>query len=294
MNNLFSEKLIYFEIRDSGNSTADIIGNGNNVMVIEDFASITEISCDGLPSLNSAVIRIYGLANDIMNKLSFIKYKGRNEVSNYTINCYYRNNNSLIFSGDIINSYPDYSKVPDVSFYISAITNYRQIVNPTKPTSIKGEQNITNIVNTIAKDMNVNYTVINNGVNISDANIYLEGSNIQKLIKLSQDYDFDIIINNNSIVITDYDNVINNKNDVVILDCAKGDNVIGYIQLTQDGVQLEIYFEPRIQLGCQIRIVNSYNTIANGDYKVTRLQHILYSKIEGSFKTLIKANYYHV
>lgn len=283
MNNLFSEKLIYFDIVDNNNN--------NTVITLKDFASITEISCDGLPSLNSAVIRIYGLANDIMNKLSFIRYRGRNEVSNYTINCYYHNNNSLIFSGDIISSYPDYSKVPDVNFYISAITNYRQIVNPTKPTSIKEEQNITNIVNTIAKDMNVNYTVINNGVNISDANIYLEGSNIQKLIKLSEDYNFDIIINNNtnSIVITDYDKPIN-SNDIIIID----DNLIGYTQITQDGVQLEIYFEPRIQLGCQIRIVNSYNTIANGDYKVTRLQHILYSKIEGSFKTLIKANYYHV
>lgn len=221
--NSFTKKQIYFDIK-----------NTRDIITIKDFLAYLKINCDGLPSINSANIRIYGLDRDMMDRLSFIQYRGQ-DVSSCSIDCYY--NGSLIFSGDITNAYPDFSKVPDVSFYILSLTNYRQLVKPIRPTSMKGEQTMDTIVSTIVKDMKGNYIVINSGVNIADSNIYLEGSNIQKLIKLSEDYNFDLIINENSIVIADYDKP---TNDIILIDCNE-DRVMGYIQITQDGIQLEIY-----------------------------------------------------
>ena len=255
--------------------------------IIKDLAIKVDIDCSGLPSLNSANICIYNLSQQELNKFSYIQTRPLNN-SKYTIYIYsiIEEQRQLVFVGDVVNAYPVYTQVPDVFLQIEAITDYNLTNNFETPASFKGVVKIQDIVKNMAGKMKKTFT--NNGVDETTENLYLEGSTINQIKQLSNDYNYDTIIDRNNLIISKKGKPI--EEIMTIIDCNSG-LVQGYIQNDQNGILLKTYYNSNFQLSGKLRVKNAINSICNGDWIITKVSHSLSSRINGDWSSTIKASY---
>ena len=255
--------------------------------IIKDLAIKVDIDCSGLPSLNSANICIYNLSQQELNKFSYIQTRPLNN-SKYTIYIYsiVEEQRQLVFVGDVVNAYPVYTQVPDVFLQIEAITDYNLTNNFETPSSFKGVVKVQDIVKNMADKMKKTFT--NNGVDETTENLYLEGSTINQIKQLANDYNYDTIIDRNNLIISKKGKPI--EESMTIIDCNSG-LVQGYIQNDQNGILLKTYYNSNFQLNGKLRIKNAINSICNGDWIITKVSHSLSSRINGDWSSTIKASY---
>lgn len=255
--------------------------------IIKDLAIKVNVDCSGLPSLNSANVCIYNLSQQQMNQFSYIQARPLNN-SKYTIYVYSieEQQKKLVFIGDVVNSFPVYTQVPDVFLQIEAITDYNLTNNFETPLSLNGIVKVQDVVKNIANKINKSFT--NNGVDETTENLYLEGSTINQVKQLSNDYNYNTIIDRDNITISKKGKPT--ENTLIEIDCNSG-LVQGYITNDQNGVLLKTYYNSGFTLNGRIRIKNALNTICNGDWIITKLSHNLASRINGEWSTIIKASY---
>ena len=283
--NTFSIKELMVEYVDIINNRKLMIGGTKSGE--QRLAMKVHVDCCGFPSLDSATICIYNLSQDRMNELSYIQNRPLNN-SKFSINVYSIEDSQqkLVFSGDIVNAYPVYQQVPDVFLQIEAITDYHKANDLKSPLSLKGAVKVQEVVANIAKDLKKSFT--NNGIDKTTENLYLEGSNVNRLKQLSNDFDYNTVIDRDSLIISEKG--IPTKNVHTIIDCDSG-LVQGYIMNDQNGITLTTYYYSGFQLNGKITIKNAINSICNGDYVITKLTHDLVSVIQGEWSTTIKASY---
>ena len=255
--------------------------------IIQDLAIKVDIDCSGLPSLNSANICIYNLSQQELNKFSYIQTRPLNN-SKYTIYIYsiVEEQRQLVFVGDVVNAYPVYTQIPDVFLQIEAITDYNLTNNFETPLSFKGVVKVQDIVKNMADKMKKTFT--NNGVDETTENLYLEGSTINQVKQLSNDYNYNTIIDRNNIIISKKGQPT--ENTLIEIDCNSG-LVQGYIQNDQNGILLKTYYNSNFQLNGKLRVKNAINSICNGDWIITKVSHSLSSRINGDWSSIIKASY---
>lgn len=258
-----------------------------NVYTIKDLPIKINIECAGLPSLDTADIQIFNLNQFLLNRLSFIQNRPLN-ASKYTIDVYNVENEQkrLVFTGDVINAYPVYTQAPDVFLAVECQTGYNSAIEPKTPLSIKGVVKIQEIVSNIATDLKKSFT--NNGVDENSENLYVEGSSIAQLSEIGKSYNYNTIIDRNSIIISPKDKYTANTTTVV--DCNSG-LVDGYISNSQDGISLTTYYNSNYQLNGHLKIKNAINTICNGDWVITKITHSLSSFINGEWNSTLKGAY---
>lgn len=255
--------------------------------IIKDLAIKVDIDCSGLPSLNSANVCIYNLSQQELNKFSYIQTRPLNN-SKYTIYIYsiVEEQKQLVFVGDVVNAYPVYTQIPDVFLQIEAITDYNLTNNFQTPSSFKGVVKVQDIVKNMAGKMKKTFT--NNGVDETTENLYLEGSTINQIKQLSNDYNYDTIIDRDNLIISKKGKPV--EENMTIIDCNSG-LVQGYIQNDQNGILLKTYYNSNFQLNGKLRVKNSINSICNGDWIITKVSHSLSSRINGDWSSIIKASY---
>ena len=268
----------------------EIIDNNGISFKIEGFSTKVAIERAGLPSLDNASVQIYGLSPEVMRKISFVQYR-QLESSNYKVNVFLQENslNRLAFTGNIVNSFPVFQQVPDVYFNIHAISGYNDSLILKTPYSSSGTTKISNVVKDIAKDLGKSFT--NNGVDVTDENLYLEGSQIKQLSDLSTNYDYITVLDKNSITISPKDKPT--AGTLSIVDCNSG-AVKGYIENSQDGIHLSTFYNSNFQLNSLVRVTNSVNPLANGDWVVSGATDVLASRIDGEWNTNLKCSYFKV
>lgn len=284
MNNFFVKKLCYnFYDRKTRKTIA---------FINDDYPSILNIECAGLPSLNRADITIYNLNKDVMNLLTFLAFKNLN-VSDVAVECL--NENKTIFVGDVIASTPVYN-MPDPYLSVQAMTDLIYLISPSKDIiyDIPPEEDYLTIpIRNIAKDIlfdtkkAITYNDIGNA-KVTDPR-YL-GSKIQQLEKLKTDADINIVVNHDSIGFFSKYAGISEKIFVIN---ANSNKIIEQIANDKEGVNFRILFENQIELGGKIQIIgDKVNRQANGIFYVYDVRHELSNKIpNGNFFTAVKARY---
>lgn len=268
----------------------EVITDKGQVYEIKDFAVKASIEVAGLPSLDNASIRIYGLSLELMQQISFIQYKNLS-ASDYVVNLYAieDDNKKLAFTGNIVNAFPVFLNAPDVFFNIEAISNYASSLTLKNPLSFQGSVKIQDIAKSIVKTMDKSFT--NNGVDITDDDVYLDGSPVGNLNTLSTSYNYDTVLDKNSITITPKGQPI--EGTLTVIDC--NDNLVnGYIENSQDGIYFATIYNSTFQLQGKIRVLNSYNSVTNGDWVITGITHSLTSRINGEWFSNIKASYFQI
>lgn len=284
MNNFFSKKLSYIFYKRSTKQVMASIG--------DDYPSNLEITFAGLPSLNSATIRIYNLNKNVMNLLTFLNFRSH-EVSDLYVECL--NENKTVFIGDIINSTPVYN-MPNPYLDIKAMTDILYLVSPSPEISyaIVGNRDYTTIsVPEIAKRI---FSDTQKALVFHDVGLirvldpHYRGSKIEQLEKLKTDADINIVVN--------YDNVkFFSKYKGATFETynidASNNSIVEQISNDKEGINFSMLFNNNLELGSKIQIYNDkINRQANGVFYVYDLTHRLSNKIPGAeFFTHVRAHF---
>ena len=167
--------------------------------IIENLATTVEINKVPTPNKNNAKINIYGIdENDAMQicKSTF----NPNIIDKNIIEIY--TDDSLIYKGTITSSTFDYNKRPNIPLELQSVTNFYESSQPSKILSYKGTVSINSIFSELSQKLNK--TLINNLKSNREINdIAINGSEIMKMQTLAKQYNYQIVINNDSIILNE-------------------------------------------------------------------------------------------
>ena len=247
---------------------------------ITGYRMTVDIDKSGIPAMNRAQIRIYGLSDSLMNQLSTV---GR--VPTFTKNNVVNvqagtdsSNQALVFSGAIQYAWPDFGGSPEVSFNITALTGLLQFLKPVQPSSYPGPTDVATIMADLAGQMG--YAFENNGVSgIMLSSPYLPGTARAQAIAAATAADIFLVI--------DDDPTGNAAGTLAILPktgvrattvplISPSTGMVGYpyyVGPAQIGVRT--LFNPGLWFMGNIKIEDSVNATANGLWRVTQLTHKL-------------------
>lgn len=253
--------------------------------VFRDFAVKIDVDKKGAPDMPSATVEIKGLKLETMEQLTsltFLKNARQNNI--LVIEAGYQEDNlSKIFQGEITKACADFNSVPDVVFVIESKSGSYPAVKAQSPISVTGDQPAAEIIGQLAKEINYNFE--NNGVTASVQNCVLNGSPIEKIKTVANMVNADLIIDDNTIVITPKGEARENKGGFTL---NKDNGLIGYPNFTEEGIEAVCFFNPNLQIGA---VVNLETIVpkATGQWKVTELNHTL--EINGSSEAMWRTSF---
>lgn len=255
-----------------------VFSDKNNQVVLDGFRAIVEVQKAGGQMMSTSTVRIYGLAQELMNQLTTLAFKAMSYIKN-TIDVIALDGDqqTLIFRGQIINAWGDYSGMPDVCLYIETQTGYFQQLELGDPLVYKGTANVADLMLSLAKKLGV--PLENNNVTAKISNPNYSGSTIDQIRNLANDTKTDFYLD-----------------DTVLAICPKGltrkpqtarvplitsqSGLIGYPTFDKVGITFNTLFNPSILFGRQI-IMESDIPQANGLWQVCSMVHKLESEKPG-------------
>jgi len=255
-----------------------VFSDKNNQVVLDGFRAVVEVQKAGGQMMSTSTVRIYGLAQELMNQLTTLAFKAMSYVKN-TIDIIVIDGDQqvLIFRGQIINAWGDYSGMPDVCLYIETQTGYFQQVELGNPLAYKGVANVSDLMSVLAGRLGV--PLENNNVTAKISNPNYPGSTIDQIRNLASDTKTDFYLD-----------------DTVLAICPRGltrkpqtanaplissqSGMIGYPTFDKVGITFSTLFNPSIKFGGQI-IMESDIPQANGLWQVCSMVHKLESEKPG-------------
>ena len=263
-----------------------VFSDKNNQVVLDGFRAVVEVQKAGGQMMSTSTVRIYGLAQELMNQLTTLAFKAMSYVKN-TIDIIVIDGDQqvLIFRGQIINAWGDYSGMPDVCLYIETQTGYFQQVELGNPLAYKGVANVSDLMSVLAGRLGI--PLENNNVTAKISNPNYPGSTIDQIRNLASDTKTDFYLD-----------------DTVLAICPRGltrkpqtasaplissqSGLIGYPTFDKVGITFSTLFNPSIKFGGQI-IMESDIPQANGLWQVCSMVHKLESeKPGGAWFTMIR------
>ncbi|MBQ5929773.1 MAG: hypothetical protein IIX02_03175 [Clostridia bacterium] len=258
---------------------------GGNTKIIEGLATTVQVTKAGLPEKNSAEVRIQGLKLSDMEQLTFLSFlPGEYRKNHILIEAGDKGEElSVVFKGDITAASADFSTAPDVTMKFNALTAGWSVLIADSPTSVQGEATAESLISQFATQAGFNF--INNGVTESVKNATFNGSPVQKAQQVADEVGCELLMDDETWTIQPWDKP---RGDAVLLKADSG--MIGYPSFTQDGISCECFYNPRLQLGGQIKI-ESIVPRASGYWKITKLSHDLAAYTNGRWVSRIDGMY---
>jgi hypothetical protein len=258
---------------------------GGNTKIIEGLATTVQVMKAGLPEKNSAEVRIQGLKLSDMEQLTFLSFlPGEYRKNHILIEAGDKGGElSVVFKGDITAASADFSTAPDVTMKFNALTAGWSVLVADSPTSVQGEATAESLIKQFAEQAGFNF--INNGVTESVKNATFNGSPVQKAQAVADEVGCELLMDDETWTMQPWDKP---RGDAVLLKADSG--MIGYPSFTQDGISCECFYNPRLQLGGQIKI-ESIVPRASGYWKITKLSHDLAAYTQGRWVSRIDGMY---
>lgn len=235
---------------------------------------------------------IYGMREQDMNALTVLRWGPNPSTTQNNIVQVEANGGDgwqIVFSGTIVEGYPDYRSMPDACFHIQAVWGYYQGISATPPLSYPQGVNAATAAQAIASSMG--YGFQNNGVNAQlPPGTYLCGAPIDQLNSLARMAQFDYYTASLAVPTV----VICQKNtpltNAPIIQLSPQSGMVGYPRIDTAGISFECLFNPAITSAGLVQISGSKVPAANGLWMPFALFHELETiKAGGSWFSSIKA-----
>ena len=128
--------------------------SSNNQITLEGFRATVNIDKAGGMMMGTLHAQIYGVSQSNMKAITTLQWKPQMIIPN-TVEVYAIDGaqESLIFQGNIVNAWGDYSQMSDVFLQIQAQTAYFHQLNPVPPTSFKGQVDVATAMAQLAQSM---------------------------------------------------------------------------------------------------------------------------------------------
>ena len=269
--------------------TGNFQGTSKNTYTIEGLAMSAKIEKVGLPDLNKCTLSITGMKYDVMEQLTVLGFRKLTSAKNLLTLYGGTQGETLpvLFSGDITKAVADFKNAPDVVFQINATTGAYSVKKAAPPLSIQGDAAAADLAQRWAAEMG--YSFKNAGVVTRVANCVFNGSPMQKLRMLAEQYHIDTIIDDGEVIIQPRGNV---RKTGTIPYLTEQSGLAGYPAFTDKGIQLVALYNPDFKRGGLIR-VKSIVPRASGEWKIVKLTHSVsaysknakwFSEIEATWK----------
>lgn len=269
--------------------TGNFQGTSKNTYTIEGLAMSAKIEKVGLPDLNKCALNITGMKYDVMEQLTVLGFRKLTSAKNLLTLYGGTQGETLpvLFSGDITKAVADFKNAPDVVFQINATTGAYSVKKAAPPLSIQGDAAAADLAQRWAAEMG--YSFKNAGVVTRVSNCVFNGSPMQKLRMLAEQYHIDTIIDDGEVIIQPRGNV---RKTGTIPYLTEQSGLFGYPAFTDKGIQLVALYNPDFKRGGLIR-VKSIVPRASGEWKIVKLTHSVsaysknaewFSEIEATWK----------
>lgn len=242
-----------------------------NTLTIENIKAELQVGAYGGISGTQLEARVFGLS---LESMALLSYKGLqlNGAKQNLIRVWA--NDEPIFYGSITNCFADLNQMPDAPLIISATaTGFDQSRKASTFTS-EGSVAVVDIIKAIAGE--INYSVVNSGVDAVVENPYFQGNPIEQIHQVAELAKINMDIRNMNIFIWPKDGNV----DQVVPFVSPEHGLIGYPVFSNWGISFQCQYSPLIIRG---RDVQLETTLPNGSgtYTVQTGIHHLSSWIEG-------------
>ena len=269
--------------------TGNFQGTSKNTYTIEGLAMSAKIEKVGLPDLNKCALSITGMKYDVMEQLTVLGFRKLTSAKNLLTLYGGTQGETLpvLFSGDITKAVADFKGAPDVVFNINATTGAYSVKKAAPPLSIQGDAAAADLAQRWAAEMG--YSFKNAGVVTRVNNCVFNGSPMQKLRMLAEQYHIDTIIDDGEVIIQPRGSI---RKTGTIPYLTEQSGLAGYPAFTDKGIQLVALYNPDFKRGGLIR-VKSIVPRASGEWKIVKLTHSVsaysknaewFSEIEATWK----------
>lgn len=250
--------------------------NGSDTVKMTGLRVQCEIDAPGGAQLMEARLRIFGMSQAIMNRLTVLawQYLGVMGFMKNTVTIEVGTQDSdmaVIFQGDITNAMADYQGAPEVAFLVQATSGFVDKMAPAPSSSFPGPAPVDFIMGTLAK--RIGATLENNGVTAVLTDMYLSGTNMAQIQTVAKAASIDYYYQPPVLAICPKGIPRTGTAPLVSPDTG----LVGWPTLDIAGIQFSTLYNPSIIHGVRIRLETSV-TPAAGDWYVYSLSHRLESE----------------
>jgi len=235
-----------------------------------------EIHMAGGSQLAEAKIRVFGLSQALMNRLTVLAWQAV-DIHKNTVRIAAGTNDkdmATVFYGDIWNAMADYQGAPDVPLIVSAQSGFVNKLKAENPKTYPGTQSVATIMAQLAKLLGVPFE--NNGVTSTVTDQYLSGTLLDQAHALARTANIDIYYDQTILAISPKGRA--RKGDAVLVNASTG--LVGFPSLDRIGVAFTTLYNQSISHGKKVKIETSV-TPANGEFYVYAMTHALSSETPG-------------
>lgn len=245
---------------------------------IEGYRAEAEIMAPGGYEFSTCRLRIHGIEQFTMDRLTVINYQNLDFLRNSVMIEATDSDGqfSTIFLGEIYIAHPDYAGAPDVAFVVEARAGLIGALAPAAANSFPGAQKVSAIMSRLARELNV--TLEDNGVTSTVTDMYLAGSPIQKVQKLAEAARIQFWYVPEQGVLAIAPMGVSRRGNTVSYNLSTG--LVGWPTKTHVGVMYKALFNPQIFHGCPI-LLESDIPSCNGEWYVISMHHQLSSELPG-------------
>lgn len=240
--------------------TGNFGSSSNNTITLQGFRAVVDIDKAGGMMMGTLRASIYGVSQSDMNSITTLQWHPKafipNTVQVFAID---GSQQTLIFTGNIINAWANYDAMPDVFLMIQAQAAYFAQIKAVAPKSYNGSVNVATVMSQLASEMGLTFE--NNGVNVQLRDQYLPNTALEQAKTLAQSAGIWMFIDNGVLAITPANTA--RTMPVPVLSAQTG--MIGYPTFDGVGINTRSLFNPAIIFGGSIQIasgnqaINSFN-----------------------------------
>jgi hypothetical protein len=237
--------------------TGSFGSSNNNQITLEGYRAIVNIDKAGGAMMGTLRAQIYGVSQSDMNSSVTFPFQPQKlnkggVVALNTIQVFAIDGaqETLIFTGNIVNAWGNYRTMPDVFLEIQAQSTAAFQLTPTAPTSFNGPFDVATAMGQLASGMGLTFE--NNGVNLQLSNQYLPNTALEQAKTLAAAAGVDLYIDPPVLAITP-PNTPRAKPVPVI---SKETGLKGYPTFDGFGVNFEMLFNPAVIFGGNVLIVS--------------------------------------
>lgn len=240
--------------------------NGDDMLTIAGIRSVASIQSviGGDTAFGGhALLQLWGMKPSDMAQLSTLGFDqnkiGKNIITVYAYDESDSGNMVLVFSGGIFVARINYNAMPDVSLELECYASINQQVQSIAGTGVQGTGDVAAMLQGICAACNPSVTFVNHGVTAKLANPAPSGSAAQQIEEICTAAGICYTLQGNTLTIWPKEQSI----DGVIVTTGPDTGMVGYPEYTQIGLDVTMEFNPEVQLGRQLTIVQG-NADANG------------------------------
>lgn len=269
--------------------TGDFGADTGDTVTISDSRIFADLVNPGGESMGAAQIRVYGINEQLMNKLTTIGQINRAIRTKNTVSVAAGDDDGmqLVFFGVIVDAWADYNAAPDVPFVIMANAGLDIAVKPVNATSYKGSVSAQQIMFDLALEAELAFE--GDDVEVQLFNPYFPGTTLNKIRACARAAGIEYAIDRGTLSV--WRNGKSRVGTVPLISVDAG--MIGYPTLSSKGMTVRCMFNQNIQIGADVEIASTIS-MANGTWHVFNVSHNISSQVPGGGPWETKVEAYRV